>query len=55
METASTELQKWLTTVSTYDNEFKKWESRTQKIIRRYRDDNRNQSNNESATSVSAL
>ena len=49
METASTELQKWLTTVSTYDNEFKKWESRTQKIIRRYRDDNRNQSNNESA------
>ena len=29
METASTELQKWLTTVSTYDNEFKKWESRT--------------------------
>lgn len=49
MENASTELQKWLSTVSTYDNEFKKWEARTTKIIKRYRDDNRSQTNNETA------
>ncbi|MSQ98125.1 MAG: hypothetical protein EXR85_02335 [Xanthomonadales bacterium] len=49
MEPTSTDLQKWLNTVSTYDNEFKKWEARTTKIIRRYRDDNRSQTNNESA------
>ena len=49
MASPSTELQKWLSTVATYDTEFKKWESRTTKIIRRYRDDNRSSTDNESA------
>ena len=49
MASPSTELQKWLSTVATYDNEFKKWEGRTTKIIRRYRDDNRSTTNNEAA------
>jgi hypothetical protein len=49
MKPTSSDLQKWLNTVSSYDNEFKKWEARTTKIIKRYRDDNRSQSNNESA------
>lgn len=42
-------LQKYLDLVSAYDAEFKKWEERTRKIIKRYRDDNRGQSNNEMA------
>ncbi|MSO81524.1 MAG: hypothetical protein EXQ97_07970 [Alphaproteobacteria bacterium] len=47
MAPTGTDLQKWLNTVSTYDNEFKKWEARTTKIVRRYRDDNRSMTNNE--------
>ena len=46
---ALTGVQKWLNTISQYDNEFKKWEARTQKIVKRYRDDNRNQNTNETA------
>lgn len=42
-------VQKWLNTISQYDNEFKKWEGRTTKIVKRYRDDNRNQNTNETA------
>lgn len=42
-------LQKYLDLVSAYDTEFKKWEERTRKIIKRYRDDNRGQTNNEMA------
>jgi hypothetical protein len=34
-------VQKWLNVIHAYDNEFKKWEGRTKKIIRRYRDDER--------------
>jgi hypothetical protein len=45
----STGLQKLLHTVAAYDNDFKKWEARTQKIIKRYRDDNRSQNTNETA------
>ena len=41
--------QKWLNIISQYDNEFKKWENRTNKIVKRYRDDNRNQNTNETA------
>lgn len=40
---------KLLDVVSAYDNEFKKWEGRVTKIIRRYRDDARGQSGNETA------
>jgi molecular chaperone GrpE (heat shock protein) len=45
----STGLQKLLHIVAVYDNDFKKWEARTQKIIKRYRDDNRSQNTNETA------
>ena len=37
----TTGLKSWLDDVSTYEREFKKWEGRTEKIIKRYRDDNR--------------
>jgi hypothetical protein len=49
MEPTSTGVQKWLNVVSAYDNEFKKWEARTTKIVKRYRDDNRSQHTNETA------
>jgi hypothetical protein len=49
MELQSTGLQKLLHIVAAYDNDFKKWEARTQKIIKRYRDDNRSQNTNETA------
>jgi hypothetical protein len=45
----SKDATKWLQVISTYDNEFKKWEARTSKIVRRYRDDNRSQSNNDTS------
>lgn len=38
----STELKSWLDDVAKYDREFKKWEGRVDKIIKRYRDDFRN-------------
>ena len=46
---ALTGVQKYLNIVAQYDNEFKKWEARTQKIVKRYRDDNRNQNTDETA------
>jgi len=46
---AKPDLQKYLDMVSSYDIEFKKWCARVEKILKRYRDDNRGQSNNESA------
>jgi len=48
-EEQSTGLQKLLHNVAAYDNDFKKWEARAQKIIKRYRDDNRSQNTNETA------
>ena len=48
-DTAQTPVAKWLSTIATYDNEFKRWEQRTTKIIKRYRDDNRSQSGSHSA------
>jgi hypothetical protein len=41
MEIVTPPVQKWLNIIHAYDNEFKKWEGRTKKIIRRYRDDER--------------
>lgn len=38
----TTELKSWLDDVAKYDREFKKWEGRVEKIIKRYRDDFRN-------------
>ena len=49
MEHTSTGVQKYLNIVSQYDNEFKKWEARAEKIVKRYRDDNRSQHTNETA------
>jgi len=48
-EEQSTGLQKLLHNVAAYDGDFKKWEARAQKIIKRYRDDNRSQNTNETA------
>jgi len=42
-------IQKYLNIIAQYDNEFKKWEARSNKIVKRYRDDNRNQNTNETA------
>ena len=49
MENTSTGVEKWLNIISQYDNEFKKWEARSAKIVKRYRDDNRSQHTNETA------
>jgi hypothetical protein len=49
MDEQSTGLQKLMHNVAAYDNDFKKWEARAQKIIKRYRDDNRSQNTNETA------
>lgn len=43
------EVDKYNVLIATYDNEFKKWEGRTKKIIRRYRDDTRSASGNDTA------
>ena len=49
MKQTTTGVDKWLNIVATYDGDFKKWEARTQKIIKRYRDDNRSAMTNETA------
>ena len=48
-EAPESTVEKYLKVISQYDNEFKKWEGRTVKILKRYRDDTRSQTNNESA------
>lgn len=48
MEPAN-ELQKYLSTIGSYDNEFSKWNARVKKILKRYRDDTRGQTGNETA------
>lgn len=40
-EKVSSEVQKWLDHISSYENEFNKWEGRSEKIIKRYRSDDR--------------
>jgi hypothetical protein len=50
-----TPVQKYLTLISAYDNEFKKWEARTTKLIKRYRDDNRTQSQNDNTAKFNIL
>lgn len=49
MEAIAIGVQKYLNIVSQYDNEFKKWEARAEKIVKRYRDDNRSTHTNETA------
>lgn len=36
--------QKWIGAIALYEREFKKWEMRSEKILKRYRDDSRNSS-----------
>ena len=48
-ERVSAELDKYLRTIGQYDNEYAKWQARTKKLIKRYRDDTRGQSGNETA------
>jgi hypothetical protein len=48
-ERVSAELDKYLRTIGQYDNEYSKWQARTKKLIKRYRDDTRGQSGNETA------
>ncbi len=43
------DVEKYLTIVSAYDTEFKKWEGRTKKIIKKYRDDTRSASSDGTA------
>ena len=45
----STGVEKYLSIIGGYDNEFAKWTTRTKKILKRYRDDTRGQSGNETA------
>lgn len=40
-----TEYEDWYNTIAAYDRSFKKWESRSDKIVKRYRDDARTQNN----------
>lgn len=40
-ETKQNDVQKWLNHIAAYDKEFKKWDSRVDKIIKRYRDEQR--------------
>jgi hypothetical protein len=47
-ETKDDVLEKWLNIIGAYDTEFKKWEARLTKIVKRYRDDNRISSTNDS-------
>ena len=49
MDQVDSGVKKYLNTISAYDNEFKKWEGRVTKIIKRYRDDTRSAGGNETA------
>lgn len=49
----SLKVQGWLDTIAAYDREFKKWESRTTKILKRYRDERT--SGNESSARFNIL
>lgn len=45
----TTDLKSWLDDVANYEREFKKWESRVEKILKRYRDDGRKVTENSKA------
>ncbi|MCG3774984.1 MAG: hypothetical protein JW395_1812 [Nitrospira sp.] len=48
-EDGQTPVQKYLNAIASYDTEFKPWEARAKKILKRYRDDDRTTTNNEVA------
>lgn len=45
-EVDQSDLEDWIKTISDYDNEFKEWQGRADKIIRRFKDDKRNKAGN---------
>lgn len=47
VEVVPTGTQKYLQAISAYEREFERWEKRVTKILKRYRDDTRTQSGNE--------
>ena len=49
VEIVSSGVEKYLGIIASYDNEFAKWNARVKKLLKRYRDDTRGQSNNETA------
>jgi hypothetical protein len=49
---SSSEVQSWLDQISSYEREFKKWEGRVTKIIKRYRDEDRKTSDNSSKFNI---
>ena len=49
MEPVSQGVEKYLGLIGSYENEFSRWNARVKKLIKRYRDDTRGQSNNETA------
>lgn len=48
-DTVQTAVQKYIDIVASYENEFKKWDGRVVKLLRKYRDDYRGAGGNESA------
>ena len=46
------EVQKWITTISGYDRTFKKWDAQVEKILKKYRDDNRGYNNTNSKFNI---
>ena len=51
-EQAGADVQVWLSHISAYEREFKKWEGRAQKIVERYRDEKRIKSDNMSKFNI---
>ena len=49
MDYADTPIGERLKVIAAYENDFKKWESRVTKILKRYRDENRTNASNETA------
>ena len=45
----ATGVQKYLTMISSYENEFKRWENRASKIVKRYRDDSKTETGDRQA------
>lgn len=43
-ETTTADVEPWLNHISAYEREFKKWEGRADKIVKRYRDESRSKS-----------
>jgi len=49
MEQPASQLEDYLRVIGQYENEFAKWQARTKKLIKRYRDDTRGQAGTETA------